>query len=201
MARSFHRNVTLSSVSPAMRKSPMGGVLNYPGYGPNGAGHQSLGQATQGAQPQVWQQNFRSPERAGHLACHRKGCPALTGLAPSACQFQGRCPWLCCLAPSGPILLSNTAQGWPSPLAVSRSILSKPVHYHHGGQFPVILRPDLRKDLPFPVLHEIHEKEPSRGRRLTDRLWLPVFDCLHMKNVVAQVLFGKSCGIGDWKCS
>ena len=66
----------------------------------------------------------------------------------------------------------------------------------HGRQFPVILRPDLRKDLPFPVLHEIHEKEPGRGRRLTDRLWLPVFDCLHMQDVVAQVFLGKYCGIG-----
>ena len=112
-------------------------------YGPNGAGHQSLGQATQGAQPQDEQNRERSPEGAGHFACDRKGCPALTGLGPSVCQFQGRCPWLCCLAPSGPILLSITAQCWPARLAVSWSILSKPAQYHHGRQFSVILRPDL----------------------------------------------------------
>ena len=58
-----------------------------------------------------------------------------------------------------------------------------------GGKEVVILGADLGEDAPQGALEQLDKEEFCAGQRLADRLWLPVFVELDVKQVVAQMRF------------
>jgi hypothetical protein len=65
----------------------------------------------------------------------------------------------------------------------------------HCGQFAMIPRADLRKDLPFLLLKHLDEEQSRCGRRLPDGLRLPVLTRLHMQDVGTQLVLAEQGGI------